>query len=111
MKVIPLALIQESADIPCDTGRPVIVLKEEFSGRGTLTEPELGIGEGQGTVDIAWEMLDPVFPRKEGIYREEKEVLTERARQARKWFWERNEEHVVAVLHGDVSPTPNPLIV
>lgn len=81
------------------------VLKEEFSGRGTLTEPELGIEEGQGPVEgrIAWEMIDPVFPGKEGIYRVENDVLTERARQARKWLWERNEEHVVAVLHGDVG--------
>ena len=88
------------------------VLKEEFSGWGTLTEPELGIEEGQGPVEgrIAWEMIDPVFPGKEGIYRVENDALTERARQARKWLWERSEEHVVAVLHGDVGP-PNPLIV
>ncbi|KAF8420196.1 histidine phosphatase superfamily [Tirmania nivea] len=103
MKIIPLALLQECDNIPCDTGRPVEVIRKEFSGKGELTGPELGgliedDEEGEGR--IQWEMLDPVFPRKEGIYRGRKEVLEERARQARKWLWEREEEHVVAVLHG-----------
>jgi len=99
-----LALIQEAADIPNDTGRPVEVLRDEFSGRGKLTELEIGAEEGEGAAvegRIAWEMVDPVFPRKEGIYKPNKERLGERARLARKWLWERNEEHVVAVLHGD----------
>lgn len=105
MKIIPLALLQETADIPCDTGRPIEILREEFSGNGQLTSPELGELPGSGE-RIAWEFLDPVFPKKEGIYQGEKEVLEKRAVMARKWLWKRNEEHVVAVLHGGVSHHP-----
>lgn len=105
MKIIPLALLQECDDIPCDTGRPVEVIRKEFSGKGKLTGPELGglIEGGEGVEGrIQWEVLDPVFPRKVGIYSDERQVVVERARQARKWLWEREEEHVVAVLHGAV---------
>lgn len=94
------------------------ILLEEFSGKGYLTGPELGdlvddgrlreevndsreeIEKFEGLGRIQWTLLDPVFPRKEGIYRGEKDVLGERARQARKWLYERDEEHVVAVTHG-----------
>ncbi|KAF8453311.1 histidine phosphatase superfamily [Terfezia claveryi] len=103
MKITPLALLQECDDIPCDTGRPAEVTQKEFSGNGDLTALELGnlTGDhGAGEGRIQWEVLDPVFPRKVGIYRAEKEALVERAKQARKWLWEREEEHVVAVLHG-----------
>ena len=87
------------------------VIRKEFSGKGKLTGLELGDlirddegGEGR----IQWEVLDPVFPGKVGIYRGERKVLEERARQARKWLWEREEEHVVAVLHGGVCSTHSP---
>lgn len=83
------------------------MLRAEFSGRGALTGPELGDlieNDEAGEDRISWELLDPVFPRKEGIYRAEKEVLEQRAREARKWLWQRDEEHVVAVLHGGVCP-------
>lgn len=106
MKIIPLALLQETSDIQCDTGSPVYVLKKEFSGRGSLTGPELGgliEGAKHQVERIDWEVLDPVFPKKQGIYTAEKGALEERARLAREWLWQRDEEHVVAVLHGGVG--------
>ncbi|KAF8465910.1 histidine phosphatase superfamily [Kalaharituber pfeilii] len=101
-KIIPLALLQETAEIPCDTGRPIELLRADFAGKGNLTGPELGnLGDINGAKDrIAWELLDPVFPNKGGIYKSDKAMLEERARLARKWLWERDEEHIVAVLHG-----------
>ncbi|KAI5807353.1 histidine phosphatase superfamily [Peziza echinospora] len=104
VKILPLALLQETAEIPCDTGRSVEELKLDFSGKGNLTGPELGDLEersSEGVVGrIEWGALDRVFPSKEGVYRGEQTVLEERARLARKWFWEREEEHIVGVLHG-----------
>lgn len=87
------------------------MIRKEFSGKGKLTGLELGdlISDDEGGEGrIQWDGLDLVFPGKVGIYRAEKGVLGDRARQARKWLWEREEEHVVAVLHGGVCSTHPP---
>ncbi|KAI4101148.1 MAG: hypothetical protein L6R37_005070 [Teloschistes peruensis] len=117
MKIITLAELQETANLPCDTGRSIDVLKQEFTGKGHLGPVELGLcqdqsesaiviltnekGAAEGVVNrIAWENLDPEFPSKDGRWAGEQKLLKERARLARKWLYSREEEHVVAVLHG-----------
>jgi len=71
---------QENTANNIDIGRPVSELMNEFP-------------------DFDFSTVDPVFPRKEGLYEFSLEGLTERGVHARKWLRERKEKVIAVVSH------------
>lgn len=78
--------LQECSAMPCDTGSPVAALQADPAFRG---------------IDFA--RCTDGWNSKLGVWAPDSATLKERARRARSWLKEREEAHVVAVLHGAVS--------
>lgn len=72
--------------MPCDTGTAREVLEADEMFRG-----------------ISFTRCVEGWNSKKGEWGADSAALKERARRARCWFKEREESHVVAVLHGAVS--------
>jgi len=85
MKLIALSEAQESADVPCDTGSDLAVLKKEFDDSGLPVDLSL-IEEGWNT--------------KTGKWAPTAMALMNRAREARQWVKARPEKEIVLVSHG-----------
>ena len=83
MKVIALPEIQETADVPCDTGTDISVLKKEMEGK---------------PVDLS-RVMDG-WNSKTGRWSPTGSAISERARQARQWLKARPEKVIVVVTHG-----------
>lgn len=87
LKVIVLPELQETSDLPCDTGSDVPEVEKEFAGKpvdlSTLQTPE-----GQ-----RWN-------NKTGKYAPQSDAIQGRARDARKWLMSRPEKDIVVVTHG-----------
>ncbi|KAJ5661925.1 uncharacterized protein N7477_009541 [Penicillium maclennaniae] len=83
MQLIALPDLQETSDVPCDTGSDPEVLREEFAGKNV----DLGL------VHEGWN-------NKEGRYAPRNGALKERARAARRWLKARPEKEIVMVTHG-----------
>ncbi|KAF2092343.1 phosphoglycerate mutase-like protein [Saccharata proteae CBS 121410] len=83
LKVIALPEIQETSDLPCDTGSPVPELKREFEDRPVDI----------GSVKDGWDS-------KKGPWAPTAEALAERARVARNWLREQKADEIVVVTHG-----------
>ncbi|KAK5108455.1 hypothetical protein LTR62_008273 [Meristemomyces frigidus] len=82
-KIICLPQAQEVNDFPCDTGRSRSELEAEPEFKGLDFSP-----------------LTPEWVGKKGFWAPQN--VAERARWVRKWLWERPEETIVVVAHGDV---------
>ena len=83
MKVVALPEIQETSDLPCDTGSEIDILRQKFAH-----EPvDLGL------VPKGWES-------KMGKWEATSTAIEARAREARVWLRGRTEEDVAVVTHG-----------
>jgi broad specificity phosphatase PhoE len=89
--VTALAELQESSEMPCDTGTDVDILK---------ADPMLKTTSEGAKVNIDFSHLPPDWNSKKGFWSPEPDALKERAKAVRKWLADRNEDHVVCVLHG-----------
>lgn len=69
---------QENSDKPCDTGSDVETMRKEWPM-------------------LEWGHLDPVFPKKDGLYAFSRQAVEKRGIEARRWLRER-EEGVIAVV-------------
>lgn len=83
--VIALPEIQESSDLPCDTGSELEELQHEFEG-----------------LKIDWSRVKPGWNSKKGIWLPGSAEVRARCKVARQWLRARPESHVVVVLHGGV---------
>ena len=83
MPVIALPEICETADVPCDTGSDVEVLKEEMKDK---------------PVDLS--MVKKGWNVKTGKWAPTVDALEKRAREARQWLKARSEDEIVVVTHG-----------
>lgn len=81
--IIALPELQETGDIPCDTGSPLKVLERNYAGKPV----DLGLLDGE------WHV-------KRGKYAQTDPKITARARAARRWLKDRAESDIVVVTHG-----------
>ena len=82
--IIAFPLIQETSDLPCDTGSDVEVLKQEY---GDNPKVDLSL------VHEGWN-------DKSGTYAPTARAIEDRARSARQWLRARTEQDVIVVTHG-----------
>ena len=83
MTVIALPELQETADVPCDTGSDVELLREEMKGK---------------PVDLS--RVRKGWNSKTGRWAPTADKIEERAREARRWLKSRPEKEIVVVTHG-----------
>ncbi|KAK2871843.1 hypothetical protein FQN49_002768 [Arthroderma sp. PD_2] len=88
LKIIALPEIQETSDVPCDTGSDLTDLKKEIEEKGL-------------PVDLSLVPEDWNDKTKEKWSANAKSV-TVRAREARRWLKARPEKHIAMVSHGGV---------
>ncbi|KAK4692386.1 hypothetical protein P7C71_g4807, partial [Lecanoromycetidae sp. Uapishka_2] len=81
--VIALPEAQETADVPCDTGSDVDILKKEMKGK---------------PVDLS--RVHEGWNSKTGRWAPTADKLEERARETRRWLKARKEKEIVLVTHG-----------
>ncbi|KAL8998364.1 MAG: hypothetical protein Q9169_002577 [Polycauliona sp. 2 TL-2023] len=83
VQCIALPEIQETSDLPCDTGSNVDVLKEKFKSK---------------PVDLS--LLDEDWDSKKGRWAPDQDAIERRCREARQWLKARDEKAIVVVSHG-----------
>ncbi|KXT17171.1 hypothetical protein AC579_339 [Pseudocercospora musae] len=83
LKVIALPELQETSDLPCDTGSPKVKLEEEFADK---------------PVDLS--LVLEGWNCKRGKWSPTSQAIQARARAARKFLKTRQEENIVVVTHG-----------
>lgn len=83
LKVIGLPELQETSDLPCDTGSSAEELAKEFEGQ---------------PVDLS--RVTPRWNDKKGRWAPTPEAIEERAKVARQWLMARPEKEIVVVTHG-----------
>ena len=81
--IIALPEVQETSDVPCDTGSAPAVLRKEFAGK---------------PVDLS--RVTEGWNSKTGRWASEPEAIEKRAREARLWLRSRPEREIVLVTHG-----------
>lgn len=86
VKLIALPDVQETSDVPCDTGSDPNVLHEE-----------LVVGK-QAPVDLG--LVAEGWNIKQGRYAPTNQAIKHRAREARRWLKARPEKEIVLVTHG-----------
>ena len=85
LHVLTIPELQETSDLPCDTGSPIEDLKREFADQ---------------PVSFALIEQQPDWYSKKGKWSTHAIAIEERCRVARAWLRERPEKDVVAVTHG-----------
>ncbi|KAF2767303.1 phosphoglycerate mutase family protein [Teratosphaeria nubilosa] len=83
LKVVALPELQETSDLPCDTGSSPAEVAKEFEGK---------------PVDLA--LLTEEWCSKRGKYAPHAQAIEARARDARKWLMGRQEKEIIVVSHG-----------
>ena len=83
LKVVALPELQETSDLPCDTGSSPEELAREFEGK---------------PVDLG--LVTPGWNSKQGKFAPTSKAIEGRARDARRWLMERPEKEIVVVFHG-----------
>ena len=83
LKVIALPEIQETSDVPCDTGSDLEVLEKEMGGK---------------PVDLS--LVKEGWNSKKGKWAPASDAIEARAREARRWLKARPEKEIVVVTHG-----------
>ncbi|KUM62506.1 hypothetical protein ACN42_g4579 [Penicillium freii] len=94
LKIIALPDIQETSDVPCDTGSEPSTLKEEFK---TGVDLDL-VQDGWNNKHLMYSHL--ALEKVSGRYAPTNKALKERARAARRWLKARPEKEIVMVTHG-----------
>ncbi|KAF8246744.1 phosphoglycerate mutase-like protein, partial [Wilcoxina mikolae CBS 423.85] len=89
--VLALPELQETSDLPCDTGSDAGIL---------AADPMLKTTSAGGKVNIDFSGLEEGWTSKMGKWASGVEALKERAVWVRRWLKGREEDHVVCVLHG-----------
>jgi broad specificity phosphatase PhoE len=87
LKVFALPELQETSDLPCDTGSKVSDLEAEFKGQ---------------PVDLSYMYTPPAkaWNTKLGKWSATASAVDDRARIAREWLYNRPEKEIVVVTHG-----------
>ena len=83
LKVIALPELQETSDLPCDTGSAPEILVKEFEGK---------------PVDLS--LVKPGWDSKRMKWAPTATAIEKRARDARVWLMARPEKEIVVVSHG-----------
>jgi len=83
LKIIALPEIQETSDLPCDTGSDPEEVQREFEGK---------------PVDLS--LLKSDWNSKTGKWASTSTKISERAREARRWLRDRKKHDIVVVTHG-----------
>ncbi len=83
IKVIALPELQETSDLPCDTGSPICDLLKEFAGK-----------------PVDFSLVLPGWDSKKGKFAPTAPAIENRAADARAWLLQRPEKEVVVVSHG-----------
>ena len=81
--ITALPEVCETADVPCDTGSDIAVLKEEMKGKPV----------DLSRVKEGWNV-------KTGKWAPTADAIEKRAREARQWLKARPEDEIVVVTHG-----------
>lgn len=90
LKIIALPELQETSDLPCDTGSEVEELRKEFEGK-----------------PVDFELVKEGWNGKRGKWAPTSKAIEKRAREARLWLQGRSEKNIVVVTHGGMaSPCP-----
>jgi broad specificity phosphatase PhoE len=87
LTIIALPEIQETSDLPCDTGSSPEELAQEFAGK-----------------PIDFSLVKHGWNVKTGRWSPSKEVIAQRALEAREWLIRRPEQEIVVVTHGKPRP-------
>ncbi|KAL9131648.1 MAG: hypothetical protein Q9217_000459 [Psora testacea] len=83
VKVIALPEVQETGDVPCDTGTDIAVLRKEMEGK---------------PIDLG--RLTDGWNSNIGKWSPAAEAVKKRAREVRQWLKARPEKEIVVVTHG-----------
>lgn len=83
MKVLAMPELQETSDLPCDTGSSPEELAKELDGK---------------PVDLS--LVQPGWNNKKMKYAANSRAIESRAREARLWLMSRPEKDIVVVTHG-----------
>lgn len=87
LKVIALPEVQETSDLPCDTGSTPDALACEFEGK---------------PVDLS--LVKEGWNSKKGKWSANATAIEKRAAEARNWLERRRETNIVVVSHGTYNP-------
>lgn len=82
-RIIALPELQETSDLPCDTGSQLSDLATEFAHQ---------------TVDFS--LIKPDWDSKKGKWAPSASAIEKRAQEARTWLLQRPEREIVVVTHG-----------
>lgn len=85
LTVIALPELQETSDLPCDTGSDIKELEQEFAGK---------------PVDLSLVRARHDWNSKKGDWAPWADPLHARALKARQWLKQRKERHIAVVTHG-----------
>ena len=85
MRIIALPELCETADVPCDTGSDIELLREEMKNK---------------PVDLS--MVKAGWNVKTGKWAPTSDALEKRARESRQWLRARSESEIVVVSHGAI---------
>ncbi|KAM5436470.1 hypothetical protein MferCBS31731_005748 [Microsporum ferrugineum] len=88
LKIIALPEIQETSDVPCDTGSDLADLKREVEEKGLPVDLSLVPEDWNDKTKEKWSA--------------NAQSVTVRAREARRWLKARPEKHIAMVSHGGV---------
>ena len=83
MQVIALPELQETSDLPCDTGSDVDTLRKEMQAK-----------------PVNLSLVHDGWNDKKGKWAPDAEAIENRAREARQWLKARPEKEIVVVTHG-----------
>lgn len=83
MPVLALPEVQETSDLPCDTGSDLEELLKEFSGQ-----------------PVDFDKVQPGWNSKKDQWAATSNAITARCRVARQWLRDRPEKDIVVVTHG-----------
>jgi broad specificity phosphatase PhoE len=83
LKIIALPELQETSDLPCDTGSSVAELKKEFAD-----------------YPVDFSLVQDGWNSNQGKWAPTADKIVARAREARHWLRSRPEQHIAVVTHG-----------
>lgn len=90
LTIIALPEVQETSDLPCDTGSSPEDLQREFEGK-----------------PIDFGLVKPGWNSKRLRWAPTSQAITKRAADARQWLMGRPEKNIVVVTHGGFSSLPS----